>query len=366
MDKTTDFNLKLERLWEKLQAHDLDGIYLNRRANFAWLTGGDNRIFMNHPTGSSSLLVTRNGLYLLAAVMDGARMQEEEIAGLGIELKRHFWFENRQDILGHLIHGLQIGCDTPTEGCEMLDDTFWAELHFPLTEYDINIARQVGVETDVVFQKVCRQIQPGDSERTIAGLLMGEFSAQGFYASVMLVGSDERLFKYRHCLPTEKPVEKLVLLHFAGHKHGFHANITRMVHFGKLSEDIHQRYQTVCTLNAMLLSTLEPGLPFIELGQRMKTAYAQLGYADEWKQHVQGFPCGYETCYDGWAVQPHAKVNYKQTYDWLQTIPGVKTEELSLFAQEKGVELISVGKNWPVLQVTVDGKVWNEPDILER
>jgi hemin uptake protein HemP len=79
MDKLTDYDLKLSRLWDKLNARKLDGVYLSRRANFSWLTGGDNRIFINHPTGSSSLLITRTGKYLLAAVMDSARMLEEEV-----------------------------------------------------------------------------------------------------------------------------------------------------------------------------------------------------------------------------------------------------------------------------------------------
>lgn len=366
MDRQTDYDLKLSRLWDRLNARKLDGVYITRRANFSWLTGGDNRIFLNHPTGSSSLLITRKGKYLLAAVMDGARMLEEEVSGLGIALFSHTWFENRLEILEMLSRGLHIGGDTPTPGCEYLDETFWAGVHFPLTEFDIAIARKVGAESDAAFQQICRTIQPGDSERKIAGMLMGEFFSRGFYASVMLVGSDERLYKYRHCLPTEKPVEKLVLMHVAGHKHGFHANVTRLVHFGPIPEELHHRFKVVSTLNATLLSCLEPGLPFTVLGEKMKTAYAQLGWADEWKGHVQGFPCGYETCYDTWATQPEARVGYNQTYDWLQTIPGVKTEELSLFTLEKGVEIISVGSGWPILQVNAGGRTWNEPDILIR
>jgi Xaa-Pro aminopeptidase len=239
-------------------------------------------------------------------------------------------------------------------------------VHFPLTEFDIAVARKVGAESDAAFQKVCRDIQPGDSERKIAGMLMGEFFSQGFYASVMLVGSDERLYKFRHCLPTEKPVDKLVLMHVAGHKYGFHANVTRMVHFGQIPEELHHRFRVVSTLNAMLLSYLEPGIPFTVLGEKMKEAYNQLGWGDEWKGHVQGFPCGYETCYDNWASHPDALAGYNQAYDWLQTIPGVKTEELSLFTQDKGAEIISVGSDWPVLPVQAGDKTWHEPDILTR
>ncbi len=366
MNKKTDFQIKEKRLWEMLSARQLDGVYLCRRANFSWLTGGDNRIFINHPTGSSALLVTRKGNHLLAAVMDGQRMMEEEIAGLGIELHSHRWFENRQDILVKLTKGMRIGCDTPTPGFKNLDEPFWAELHFPLTEYDIAIARQVGQESDLAFQQVSQAIQPGDSERKIAGMLMDEFFSRGFYASVMLVGSDERIYKYRHCLPTEKEVEKLVLMHVAGHKAGFHANVTRMVHFGKVPADLRRRFDAVSSINAYLLSQLTPGLLFVDLFEKLKSEYTRAGFADEWQNHVQGFPCGYETCYDGWAIQPHAAVAYNQTYDWLQTVPGAKTEELSLFTKEMGAEIVSVGSGWPVLHVEAGGKTWNEPDILER
>jgi len=59
---TAEINEKLRRLTEFCNGHSLDGIYLQRRPNFAWITGGrDNHIANNQQSGVAGILATLDG-----------------------------------------------------------------------------------------------------------------------------------------------------------------------------------------------------------------------------------------------------------------------------------------------------------------
>lgn len=365
MDKQAELKIKEDRLWDYLESQGLDGVLISKRSNFAWITGGaDNRIFLSSEAGASSLLITRDGKYLLAHWMDGERMMDEELAGLGYKLEQYPWYAGRQKTLEALTTGKRIGTDIPTPGLVTLEKD-WYELFFPLTPTEVQRARELACLAEEAMREVCFAIQPGDTEQKVAGMLTRAYTGRGMYQHVLLVGSDERLFKYRHCLPKDKPIRNLVLMHVAAQCDGLYANLTRLVHFGPLSEDLQRRHKAVTYIQSILLANLIPGSRFVDLMDKIKAAYAETGFADEWQGHVQGGPCGYEPIWVDLVQDPEAVVPVNQTYDWLQTVPGTKVEELSLLTQD-GADLISLAPGWPELRYEIGGRLYRMPDILER
>jgi Xaa-Pro dipeptidase len=364
MEKCNELKEKRERLWGFLDARELDGILISKRSNFAWLTaGGDNHIFLASEVGAASLLLTREGDYLLAAWMDGDRLLAEEVPGQGYELRKYAWFEGRQKTLDELTRGRRIGSDIPVPGLETVQED-WRELVYPLTGAELARCRQAGKLIDEAFWQVSATVKRGDSELSIAGRLTEACTCRGFNISVLLVGSDERVYQYRHCLPTTKPVKELVLMHVAGQRLGLHANITRMLHFGPVPADLKKRHHAVSTIHSLILASLEPGEYFGCVFEKIKNAYAETGFPGEWQGHVQGGPAGYEACYPMLLLDPQARIQVNQTYDWLVTVPGTKTEELSLLTEE-GAGLLSLGSGWPEQAFEINGKRYRMPDILE-
>lgn len=366
MPQESEIHEKEQRLWKGLEGKRLDGVLISRRSNFAWITaGGDSHVFWASETGAESLLLTHGGKFLLAHTMDGERMMHEEVAGQGWELKAYPWFEGRQPTLDRLTRGLRLGCDVPTPGMTFLDEAFWRGLEFPLLPAEIERVREIGRLADQAMCEVGMSIQAGETELEIGGRLTQASIRRGIYPDVLLVGSDERLYRYRHCLPTPRPVQNLVLMHVAGEKYGLHANVTRMVHFGPIPEDLCRRHAAVSYIHSQILAHLQPGYPFRELLEVIKAGYAETGFADEWQGHFQGGIAGYEACYPLMLLDPEAKIGPNEAYDWLLTVPGTKTEELSL-QTGAGVEVPSMVENWPALQYSVGGNTVRLPDILER
>ncbi len=362
----SEITQKVSRLWKALQEKRLDGVLISRRSNFAWITGGgDAHVFLASETGASALLITPKGKYLLAHAMDGKRMMDEEIAGQGWELRQYTWFEGRKATLDELIRGLHIGCDIPGPDFTFLDEAFWRNLEFPLLPAEVNRVREIGRLAEDAMCEVGSSINPGQTELEIGARLSQAFIRQGVYPDVLLVGSDERLYQYRHCLPTPKPVKNLVLMHVAGQKFGLHANITRMVHFGPRSQDLDRRHYAVSYIHSQVLAHLKPGYPYRDLFQVIKDKYAEVGFADEWRGHLQGGVAGYEACYPWLLLDSKAVIGINEAYDWLMTVPGTKSEELSLLV-DQGIEVPSVLGGWPVLQFDAGGLQIRLPDILER
>ncbi len=73
-------------------------------------------------------------------------------------------------------------------------------------------------ESDECLTKVAMEIKPGQSEYQIGARILEEFYQHGINLDVLIVGSDSRIFKYRHPIPTNKKVERYVLLHSAARR----------------------------------------------------------------------------------------------------------------------------------------------------
>ncbi len=356
--------LKKERLWRLLENKGLEGVLLNRRSNFAWFTGGgDNHVFLCSEIGAASLLILRDKTYVLAHSMDGLRLMDEQVSGLGYELAQYYWFEGQNSQLDRLVAGKKIGSDTPSDRFVFLTDLDFRSLIFPLSSSEIKMSRDIGRSWEDAILEVCSNLKPGITELEVAGRLMDAFTKREFTVDVLLVGSDQRLQKYRHCLPTSKKVEKHMLVHIAGRKNGLHANVTRIIHFGPVPDEIQRKQDVVNQICSVLFSKLEAGYHYSALLKDIKKAYLEEGFGDEWKGHFQGGPNGYEPIYPMLADDPSAVLQNNETFDWLITLPGAKTEELSLLT-ETGVEIISLTDRWPGKKFSANGKTFIQPDIL--
>ena len=54
-----------------------------------------------------------------------------------------------------------------------------------------------------------------------------------------MVGSDERLERYRHPLPTDHKIDNTVMMVICAKGYGLIANLTRIVHFGHMPVDLN-------------------------------------------------------------------------------------------------------------------------------
>jgi antitoxin VapB len=234
------------------------------------------------------------------------------------------------------------------------------DLRAPLTQAELNTIKTLGKECSYIMQRFCKRIKRGWSEYRISGMLTGELLASGITPFVMLVGSDERIRQYRHPLPTDKTIDKLVMIALCAQRHGLIVCLTRLVHFGKMPVDLRRRHNAVCHVDATLERSTIPGVRWCDLFKKGQKTYSQHGFPGEWKLHHQGGPMGYE-CRDFKATPFETRrVKEAQPVGWNPSITGTKSEDTVISGNPP--EIITESSDWPMIDVNG----WPRPDILER
>lgn len=359
-----ELQVKIARLRELASRYGLEAILLQRASSFAWATcGASAYVNIASTQAAASLLVTQETCYLLSNNIEAARLEKEEkLHEQGWEFCTGYWYEG--DVwLEKLTRGKKVGADQWMPGAVDLS-TEIARLRARLTEKEGERFREVGRLCAQAMEASVRALRPGQSEYEIAALLAMEAERRGMQATVNLVATDERVFQFRHPLPTEKKLERYAMLVMCGRKYGLVCSITRLVHFGRLSAEIRKKAEAVARVDAAMIAATRPGRSLGEIFQIGVEAYGRYGYAVEWKLHHQGGPVGYEPreilatpgCQD--------EVISGQAIAWNPSITGTKSEDTILVGEE-GNEILTAIPGWPVLLVESEGITLARPAILE-
>ena len=358
-----DSETKRQNVRDYLDRKSLDGVVIITREHFAWVTGGgDNHVVYPTNIGFGAVVITKDHQYIVAHSMDANRLMEEQVKGQGYELVKMYWYEGDIRLKAVELAGKRVGSDTIFPGAE---DVYMdlVDMHYPMTALEVERIRWLATVTDDLFSTLARTIMPGETEIDIAAKLRNMHTLAGLEVDGMIVGSDERCFKYRHPLATEKPLEKYLMLHSVARKWGLHCNLTRFLHFGRPPDKIRKVYDCAAGVEARVFLSLEPGLKFAEILENQKRWYQELGFKGEWKYHFQGGPTGYVIA-DGGRSLTDKVVQVNQPYEWFITVTGTKTGELTLLTKE-GLEISSyINSSWPGLNVSTPIGDVVVPDIL--
>ncbi|HID64409.1 MAG TPA: aminopeptidase P family protein [Anaerolineae bacterium] len=356
---------KRMRIARFMEEQGLEALLLARPGNFAWATGGRrNYVATASDKGVASLLFTPEGDFVVTSIIEAPRMAGEELAGLGYEVASYSWHEGAEaDMIGSLTEGLHLGADGPYPTATNVGAEI-ACLRWSLLPEEIERYRWLGARCGEAMGRVARQLRPGLSEEEIAARLSAEVMRHGIVPTVLLVGADERAFKYRHPLPTDKRLEKYALLTLCGRKGGLIANLSRLVHFGPLPAELQRKQEAVARVDATFIAYTVPGARAGDVFTRGLEAYAAVGYPDEWKLHHQGGATGYEgRDYKATPSSPEI-VQVNQAFTWNPSIAGTKSED-TIIVSEGGYEFLTTSPDWPTIPVEVKGRIVERPAILE-
>jgi len=207
-------------------------------------------------------------------------------------------------------------------------------------------------------------IKPGMSEYDIAAILAGESYKRGILPIVNLIATDERIYKFRHPLPTEKKMERYAMLVLCGRKYGLVASLTRLVHFGQLPDDLKQKEIAVAEIDATFIANTKPGRSLADIFKNAQKKYADTGYPEEWQLHHQGGPAGYSPRETIANESNEWIVKNNQAYAWNPSITGTKSEDTILITGD-GFEILTELTDWPIIEVDVQGHSIRRPAILE-
>jgi len=359
-----EIKIKQERIIKLLDEKRLDGIILAKNSNIAWLTGGmENRIVFASEEGAVKLIVLKDKILVLTNNIEAERViKEEGLDKEDFQLMVNQWYE--RDLLDGLIKKYRLGGDFYLPGVNNLHEEI-KQLRFSLLPEEIERYRLLGRETAKIVTDVCRAIKSGDTENEVKGRLAQKLWSKNIHPHLILVGSDERLFDYRHPIAKDKEIKKYVMVVTCAEKYGLIVSLTRFVHFGEISEELMDKLRAVAKVNASFITNTRPGKKVANIFQNAISTYREVSYPDEWKFHHQGGAAGYET--RDYIATPNSLqiVRPNQAFAWNPSIKGAKSED-TIIVNETENEIITDDPEWPKVEVKYHGEKISRPGILWR
>ena len=358
---------KERRVRELLGLKGLKALLLKRQANFSWMTcGGLNLVGITTEVGATSLLITENSKFVISNNIEAPRMIEEEgLEKQGFIIKTFPWHEDLEgSIVKELVGEGPMGCDVPFPNAVMLAEDI-ARLRYSLTPEEQKRYRWLGEKVSLALEKTLMKTKKGEKESEAVGRLCNELWKDRIDPVTLMSAADDRVFRFRHPIPTEKKIKKYLMVSVNARKWGLIVSLTRFVYFGKLPRALRRKYEANVFVDCTLMAHTRPGVPAREVLQKGIDAYQEKGYPDEWKLHHQGGSIGYTGRDYRASFKSPDIIQENQAFTWNPSITGTKSED-TILATAKGPVMITRPILYPTLALEVENISFIRPAILEK
>ncbi|MEJ7754880.1 MAG: M24 family metallopeptidase [Candidatus Limnocylindrales bacterium] len=333
-DRAAEVEGRLGWLRSLLTEPGARGVLLHSRASFAWATlGGLNHVVVGAEGGAVPLLVTGQGAWALAPINEAGRIADEEVVGLPIQVHSVPWedpaavaFEAERLAGGTILSEVDLGDVLQGRRSQLIS----AE-HARMRSLSADIA--------TTMDRALGDVQRGDTEHEVGGRVAGELLAKGIRAPVLLAAADERIERYRHPLPTSRPVRRRLMAVAVGERWGLHAAVTRFIDLEPPSAELQRRAAATAEVLEAMRAATRPGETLGGVLAAAREAYGAVGFDHEWLLHHQGGTIGYApreriaTPADETALRPGMAVA------WNPSIAGTKLEATMIVTEGEPEEL---------------------------
>jgi antitoxin VapB len=302
--------------------------------------------------------VTRDGDEVIVPVNEAARLEAEELGGLGTRFRVIGWEVDRD---AELPRGDRVGADSPIPGRRDVSGALEAARR-SLTEDEQGRFRALGRDCAEALTGVALALEPAASEHAAAAAVGAALLERAIDPIVLLVAGEARVPVHRHPLPTDAPVGRLVMLVVCGRRHGLIASLTRFVAFGGLPPELREAYGRLLRVDVAFNAATRLGETVGAAFAAGTRAYGEHGFdPEEWRLHHQGGPTGYEPRDYLATAAATAVVEEHQAFAWNPSVASLKCED-TILATSGLPEVLTADPAWPT--ETVSGLA--RPLVLER
>ncbi len=368
-----EIEIKTGRLTQMLSAENLGGVLINSQHNFAWATGGKSSgVNLSIENGACFLFVRADGKkFVLANNIEMPRILAEEVSADEFEPIEFSWQEEKasgdfviEKAKSLVQDGKNIASDLSLSSNIRVVEGLIARCRYELTEAEIARFRNLGKDAGEVLSKIFELIKPEESEAVIARKVKNALAFFKIESVVTLVGTDERIAKFRHPIPTANIWKKVLLIAVCAKREGLIASLSRIACVGEIPDELQRKNEAVAYVFARFLAATKVGAKGADIYKIAADAYAEKGFGDEINLHHQGGAAGYKS--RDWVAHPASAeiVQNNQAFAWNPSITGTKAEE-TVIVSENGIEYLTASPDFPQMSVELDGKEFFAPGILK-
>ncbi|MFO0958516.1 MAG: M24 family metallopeptidase [Isosphaeraceae bacterium] len=364
--RRADVEEKHRRVIEYLDRNGLDAVVLTRADSIAWFTGGaDLGQTFAGDYAAVMLFINRNSRAVLADNVHSARVFEEEVAGLGFQLKERPWHDDPQDFVAELSHNKKVVSDNGVRGLKNEAEAI-RSLRLVLSPRERQILRELGRAVTLAVEATCRNFHPGETEADVAGHLAHRLIREGIAPQDIRVAGDDRLARYRQFSFKAAPILRRATIAVTGRRQGVCASVTRTVAFGPVDEATRQAHYLSSMVDATFIYFSRPGEVVSEIFRRAKRIYEKFGHPDEWMLDYQGFITGHHPRERMLKPHDNFRLAAEMAVRWSPSVGACSSEDTIVVDSRGGYEVVTEAQNWPKVGVQVKGYALPRPSILIR
>ncbi|MFO0881643.1 MAG: M24 family metallopeptidase [Gemmataceae bacterium] len=366
-DRRADIEAKQLRVAALLRELGRDGLLLLDPENVAWITSGATMRGHLDPATHPAVFCTAEGRWLICSNVDSQRMFEEELDGLGFQLKEWPWHWGREQYLADLCSNRRMACDRPplVEGDLLHVNARLQQMRRTLSPYEQACLTALGQLVAHALEAACRTLKPQDTEREVAGQLAHRLLHRGVMPVHVGVAADGRSRSYRRFSFTATPIDQYAVLMVTGRKYGLHATASRMVAFGEVPAEIREEFNAVVRVSASYLASTWPDAVPREILQAGRRIYQLSGHEHEWLLAPQGFVTGRAAVEINFTPQTVDLTHPGWAVTWNATA-GAAVSSDTYLVTERGPLTVTPAESWPLKRVRIQGAECIRPDILVR
>jgi Xaa-Pro dipeptidase len=363
-DRRADIDAKMAKVAELLREVGCEGLLLLDPANFAWVTSGAMMRGLTDPAAEPVAYSNGEHRWIIASNVDSQRLFDEEVDGLGFQLKEWPWHWGRDQFLADLCQNRKVACDRAVNGVVNVAEQM-RRLRRQLTAYEQACQLTLGQTVAHALEATCRTVSPGETEREIAGHVSHRLLHRGVLPLNIGVAVDGRSRLYRRFGFTSAHLEHYAVLMVTARKYGLYVTASRSVCFGELSKEFRQDHNAVSRVSAGYLASTWPDAVPREILLTGRRIYLISGYEHEWQLAAQGHLTGRapvemsltpqtkDLFQSGWSVTWNASAGAANSCD-------------TVLVTDEGARLVTPTEYWPLKRILIQGAEVMRPDVLQR
>lgn len=345
---------KLQNLRAAMSSHELKGLRFKSVDWFSWITaGGSNVVIFTQETGVAEVFITQSGAWILTNRIERERLLAEEIP-TDFEVVDFPWQDSEaaDSFVDSILQGAPCATDRPL-GLETELPWSLRQMRLRLQPEEVERYRHVGRQAAEAMTEALLVATPDWTENRLAGEGARSLWKRGLDPTLVLVGGESRVSRFRHPTATDSSLGGMAMMVFCARGFGLYANLTRFVFFRHPTEEELGRFQQVAQVEALAFEHSRPGRELRSLYETLAQAYAQLGMPEEIHRHHQGGPTGYlsREFVASSNSPPSLKIEGPcSALAWNPSLPGAKIED-TVLTTASGLEILTVDPQWPTFKV---------------
>jgi len=362
--RRVDIEVKQAKVGGMLADAECDSLLLLERANARWMTCGATERGVYHAEECPAVFVNPHQRWIICSSVDTQRLFDEELDGMGFQLKEWPGTMTRDQFLTDLCHGRKVASDMPYRDCKEVAP-FLTHERRKLSRYEQERLKDLGKLLVSALQATARNVQPGDREDEIAGHVAHRLFKRGAETVAVSIAAEDRARTYRRPGFTSAQVHTRCLLQATACKFGLFATAARTVCFGQPGDAIKQELETASRLQAVWMATIRKGDKPAVIFDTAKSVLRGTPYEHELRLSGPGWWTGRmpseclftpghpERFVDGNAVVFQSRIGGLAACD-------------TFFVHESGINPIAPVEDWPFRRYVIQGSRYDLPDLLIR